>query len=161
MRFSTPFIFDLKNPTWAPYEEAKTVWRRFSFWQRFSQQAYQKRNLIFSKIGCPRSRWLRWHRVGIVIDFADMCWNSHWLYVCTIVHDVGIVNKRTQCQHSRWRHGQWTRCQRSQLLCTMQTCCRHSKRLQGHKQDYGDTFGKLWRLLTDFIGTICIFKPRL
>ena len=30
---------------------------------------------------------------------------------------------------------------------------QHSQQLRGHRQDYVDTFGKFWRLLTDFKGT--------
>ena len=53
--------------------------------------------MIFLKIACPRSRWLRWHRVSLVIDYgtyaeivtdyADRCRRSHWL--CG--HGVGVV----------------------------------------------------------------------
>ena len=32
--------------------------------------------------------------------------------------------------------------------------CRRSQRLRGHGIDYVNAFGKLWRLLTDFKGTI-------
>ena len=37
---------------------------------------------------------------------------------------------------------------------TTQTRCWRSQRLPRHSNDYADTFGKLWRLLTDFKGTI-------
>ena len=43
--------------------------------------------MILSKIACPHSHWLRWHCVGVVVDYVDMCWNSHWLHG----HGVGIV----------------------------------------------------------------------
>ena len=64
--------------------------------------------MIFSKIGRPCSRWLRWNHVSVVNDYRDMCWRSQRLHG----HGVGVVN------------------------------------------DYADTFGKLWRFLTDFKGTI-------
>ena len=51
-------------------------------------------------------------------------------------------------------------------LLTTRTRCRRSQWQRGHGQDYADTFGKLWRLLTDFKGTIrwknvlgCVYKP--
>ena len=37
---------------------------------------------------------------------------------------------------------------------TTRTHCRYSCWLRGHDNDYADTFGSLWRLLTDFKGTI-------
>ena len=43
--------------------------------------------MIFSKIACPRSCWLHWHRVGVVVDYPDTCWNSRW----QCGHDVGVV----------------------------------------------------------------------
>ena len=33
-------------------------------------------NQLFS---CQHSHWLHWHRVGVVVDYADTCRKSHWL----------------------------------------------------------------------------------
>ena len=48
----------------------------------------------------------------------------------------------------------------------MRTHCQRSQQIRWHLQDYADTFGKLWRLFTDFKGTIrrkkvlgCVYKP--
>ena len=88
------FLFK-KNSTWAPYEEAKTVSRNFSFSQRYSQKKcvhevndyadklfyfwkskkskkVTKSNLKFSKIVCPRCRWLCGHGVPVDVDYMDM-----------------------------------------------------------------------------------------
>ena len=40
------------------------------------ERSNKKCNLIFLKIGCLCSHWLCWHRVGVVIEYTDTCWNS-------------------------------------------------------------------------------------
>ena len=93
-----------------------------------------KSNLTFSTSANLYSLWPRWHLVGVVVDSSDICRNSRWLRgddVGLVVdyHGVSnVVDYVDQC-----RHGQW--------LC-------------GHDNDYADTFGKFWRLLSDFKGKI-------
>ena len=55
-------------------------------------------NLIFSKIACSCSRWQYWHHVGVVIDFADICWNSRWLrrHGVSIANDYADTDKTTR-----------------------------------------------------------------
>ena len=44
----------------------------FNFWKRKNFfKINNKCNLIFLKIRCLGRRWLRWHRVGVVVDYAD------------------------------------------------------------------------------------------
>ena len=61
--------------------------------------------MIFSKIACPRSHWLRWHRVGIVVDYADSFgklwmlntdfkWSIRWKKVLGCVYKpIAIISK--------------------------------------------------------------------
>ena len=87
--------FFIKKFTWAPYGQAKTISRNFSFSQRYSQKKcvhevndyadklfyfwkskkskkVTKSNLKFSKIVCPRCRWLCGHGVPVDVDYMDM-----------------------------------------------------------------------------------------
>ena len=62
--------------------------------------------MIFFKIACMRSRWLRWHRVGKVVDYADTCRNSCWLRGQASAEIV--VDYADMCRNSRWLRGhQW------------------------------------------------------
>ena len=100
-----PF-FSLKDSTWAPYEQAKTVLRTFLFLQRYSQKnvyprsqrirwhtwnyftlekiknkkVMKKKIEFFLKIGCLQSRWLWRHRVLVVVDYADTSMTTRTLF---------------------------------------------------------------------------------
>ena len=94
---------------------------------------------------CPHSHWLRWHLISVVIDDVDMCWKSRWLRG----HDVWpkqfglLFTTRTWCRSSRWPHGH-----RVSVVVNSRTGCQHSRWLFAHDNDYADTSGKLWWLLT-------------
>ena len=76
------------------------------------------------------------------------------------------------CQPTWCQRGQWLSWHLVSIVnsyvdimsMTKHTLCQCSQRLRRHEQDYADTFGKLWSLLTDFKGTIrwkkylCVFK---
>ena len=88
--------------------------------------------------------------VSVVVDcaqYADICPRSCWLRRHVLKKSL---TTRTRCWCSHRLRGQR---------------CRRSQQIREHGQDYADTFGKLWRLLTDFKGTIrwkmvlgCIYK---
>ena len=76
VRFLNNFL-GLKDSTWAPYEHAKPVPKRF----RFCEDIRKKRV-------CPRSQRLRRHCESIVSDNAYMCQHSQQLRG----HRVSVVN---------------------------------------------------------------------
>ena len=84
---------------------------------------------IFVKNVCPHSHQLCWHSASVVKVDADTM--SAW-----------SMTTLTPCRRSCWLYAdRWW----------------NSHWLHGHRQDYTqyvDTFGKLWRLLTDFWGTL-------
>ena len=58
--------------------------------------------MIFSKIECPCRCWRHWHLISVIVDYADMNWNRHWL--CR--HAVALVmTTRTRCWHRHWPRG--------------------------------------------------------
>ena len=65
-----PIFFCLKDSTWVPYEQAKTVSRTFSFLQRYSRKPCVS---IVNNYADTRqhSKRLRGHRVSVVNDYAD------------------------------------------------------------------------------------------
>ena len=76
-----PFFFCLKDSTWAPYEQAKTVSRTFSFSRRYSRKTcvrvvnkYADTVSAYSTTtptSCQRSQRLRGHLVSVVSDYED------------------------------------------------------------------------------------------
>ena len=71
--FNTFFVN--QNTTRAPYEQAKTVSRNFSFSRRYSRKTRVPIVVDYvdtmSAPRCWRGRWLCWHRVCVVLDKAD------------------------------------------------------------------------------------------
>ena len=66
-----------------------------------------KKNFFFrfSKIVCTRSRWLRGYPVGIVVDYAIMCWNSCWL--CGHENDYAYTFRKVlKASHRFYRNSQ-------------------------------------------------------
>ena len=134
---------------------------------------------------CPRSRWLHWHSVIVVVvsvlrDFLHFFWskNSTW---STVSKDTRIIRKNS-CTWDECAPYKQAKMVLQNFLCvrvvnhyadtmlakslTMRSWCLCSQLLRGHRQDYPNTFGKLWRLLTDFKGAIwwkkvlaCVYKP--
>ena len=80
---------------------------------------------------CPGSQRLRQHGVSVVNELQWLRWHR-WNYFplkkVKTNKKCNFIFSKIACQSSRW-------------LC-------------GHINDFVDTFWKLWRLLTDFKGTI-------
>ena len=84
-------FFCLKDPTWAPYEQAKTVWRNLSFSRRYSIAKVENRDtLFFFRYGdFNLFKLLLLHRVPVTIFLADCSFK--------------ICGKPSPCPRSRWR----------------------------------------------------------
>ena len=65
-----PFIC-LKDSTWAPQEQTKTVQQTFLFLRRYSRKTALKLVSTKSTTLCQRSQQLGEHRVSVVNDYAD------------------------------------------------------------------------------------------
>ena len=80
---------------------------------------------------CPGSQQLRQHGVSVVNELQWLRWHTWNYFTLKKVKTnkkCNFIFSKIACQSSRW-------------LC-------------GHINDYVDTFWKLWRLLTDFKGTL-------
>ena len=62
---------------------------------------------------------------------------------------INLTFSKPACQRSHWLCGHVIK-----YLLTTRTRCQRSQRLHGQDKNYADTFGKLWRLLTDIKRTI-------
>ena len=88
--------------------------RTCTFFVTFSLVIYFFQSKLISV--CQRSRWLRWHDVRIVVDYADLCPPSRWLrrheylrkneqfretvYTCSYGAQVEFFDKK-KCRKSR------------------------------------------------------------
>ena len=74
-------IFDnfcLKDSTWAPYEQTKTVSRTFSYSSKFNSKVKKLHDHVVTStaIRCPLSQRLRRHCVHVVSDYFSTCLRS-------------------------------------------------------------------------------------
>ena len=89
-RFSTN-LFCLTDSTWAPFEQAETVWRSFSFFRMtFYSKNWKSRICVVASFS---SQWLLWHGVCVVVDYVDMmsAWSLTTLTLCQCIHCVRAV----------------------------------------------------------------------
>ena len=82
------FFFSLKDSTWAPYEQAKTVSRNFFI---FREDIW----LQSSKIACPRSRW-GFHIFKLLLFFT-------WLFLWKVRSLQSFLKVFAYCSPCRVR----------------------------------------------------------
>ena len=137
-RYCCPFFILLNKSFLGPLWISKNGFANFTFSWRFA------------KYVCPRSQRLQWQSFiylkNIYKTYGKKTKNLIWIHF------------ETECPCSRL-----TRCQRSHWLRVYVELCRHvmTSRMRTwlrlcmrEWQYYADTNAKLWRLLTDFKGTI-------
>ena len=98
-------FLDQINSTWAPYEQ----WTGKNSFANF----FRFREDIRENSRKNTSRWLRWHGVIMVVDYADMM--SAWLFTtltpCQCSHRLRghhvsvVIDYTNTCQHSHWLWG--------------------------------------------------------
>ena len=71
-------FFCLKDSTWAPYEQTKTVSRTFSYSSKFNSKVKKLHDHVVTStaIRCPLSQRLRRHCVHVVSDYFSTCLRS-------------------------------------------------------------------------------------
>ena len=127
----------------APCERTKTVLQNILFSGRYSRNVREKWVSGYS------SCWLRWHAVSVVVDYADTVSPKSWtiniklikLYYLGKEENCVEVDKNSFDIFEKLWSWTWTQCRRIRWL-------------RRHNNNYTNTFGNLWRLLTDFKGTI-------